>query len=128
MQVTSSGEKHNLDELRNIASKKHLTAPPWAGNAVELEYAKMIGEIVQKKTIKLNKIGFTKFAENNLIIYVNQILPILESDEATKLCNTGLRTYWGETSFDNVYVECYLEVHHYNEGGSKIIPLNNLWE
>jgi hypothetical protein len=122
------GNKHNLDQLRDISSRKHLTAPPWEGNSVEREYAQMVRDIVQKKTEVLNKSGFTKYAENNLIIYVNQILPILVSEEATKLCSEGLLEYWENTSFDNVYAECYSEIHIYNKGGAKVTPLNNLWK
>ena len=122
------GEKHNLKQLRDISSRTQLTAPPWMGNEVEREYSNMIDDIVKTKITTLNKNGFSKYEENNLIIYVNQMLPILESIEATALCGERLHNYWGETSFDNVYVEYHLEVHHYRESGVEILPLNNLWQ
>lgn len=122
------GEEHSLENLRNISSREHLTAPPWMGSDVEQEYAQMIIDITLKKTTKLNKPSFAKYAENNLVIYVNQMLPILETQEATALCGAGLVSCWGETCFDNIYVECHSEIHRYSETGVAIIPLNNLWQ
>jgi hypothetical protein len=122
------GKRHNLEQLRNISSRTRLTAPPRMGNAVEREYAEMICDVINKKTITLDKDGFSKYAENNLIIYVNQMLPILESTEATDLCNEKLLNYWSEASFDNVYVECYSELHHYSERGVIMLPPKNLWQ
>lgn len=122
------GETHTLDEMRDISSREHLTALPWEGNQVEQEYAQMIAEVIKNKTIKLNKSGYKKCAENNLIIYVNQILPILKSQEATEICSNNLTSYWGGDTFDKVYVECHLEFHKYSASGVQIIPLNNLWQ
>jgi len=112
----------------NISSRNQLTAPPWVGNDVEKEYAQMISDIVKKKTQTLSKLGFEKYAENNLIIYVNQMLPILESSEATTLCRAKLCSYWKKDTFDNVYVEYSTEIHHYSQGGVEILPLNDLWK
>lgn len=122
------GETHNLKQLRNISSRTQLTALPWMGNAVELEYARMIKDVVYKKTETLNKAGFSKYPENNLIIFVNQMLPMLEPEEATLLCKKELTGYWGDKSFDNIYVKCDLEIHHYYEDRVKILPLANLWK
>lgn len=122
------GKKHSLGKLRDIASRKKLTAAPWIGNAVEREYAQIVADVTHKKTEVLNKQEFRRFAENNLVIYVNQMLPLLETTEATQLGGEFLRNYWGERSFHNVYVECGAEIHHYYSSGIKIIPLNNLWQ
>lgn len=121
------GSKHTLNQLRDIASRNKLTGMPWEGKSVEREYAQMILDVVLKKTKKLNKPEFTKYDENNLVIYVNQLLPILDSMMATNLCGERLIKYWGNASFDNVYVECKSEIHIYNLGGVKVVPLQDLW-
>lgn len=122
------GVKHKLERLKDISTKKQLTAAPWTGNAVEKEYAQMINDVIKMKTQILNKPGFNKYLENNLIIYINQILPILESNVAVALCSDSLNGYWDATSYENVYVEYDSEIHHYNKSGVKILLLNNLWQ
>lgn len=121
-------QKLNLEQLRDISSRTKLTAMPWIGNEVEREYAQMIRDVINKKTKILNKIGFSKHEENNLIIYVNQSLPDIEHKEATYLCNKSLANYWGKNSFNKVYVECDQEIHYYSELGVTRFPLNNLWK
>ncbi len=122
------GQKYSLDKLRDITSRTNLSAPPWVGNDVEREYAQMISDVVKKKTVILNKAGFNRYQKNNLVIYVNQILPILVFHKATELCSEVLQNYWEASSFDNVYVECYSKIHHYCKKGVKVMPLNNLWK
>jgi len=121
------GKKHNLSDLKNIASRTKLTSLPWMGNDVEEEYAQMVKDIISKKTKKLLKPGFARYVQNNLIIYSNQMLPFLESCEAGRLCHESLHDYWGSDSFDNVYVEHFSEIHHYNRSAVRILPLNDLW-
>ena len=121
------GKKHRLKKLRDIASRKKLTAAPWVGDAVEREYAQMVSDVILKKTAVLNKAGFNRVPENNLVIYVNQMLPILETKKASAMCSESLQSYWGESSFDHVYVECGSEIHHYSANGTEVIQLNNLW-
>ena len=105
-----------------------MTSEPWFGDAVEREYAGMILEIVQRKTLSLNKPGFSKFSENNLVIYDNQTIPGMNSVEAIDLCSRKLAGYWGAASFDHVYILHDQEIHCHSKIRGEPLPLNDLWK
>ncbi|MCI5161624.1 MAG: hypothetical protein D3917_06300 [Candidatus Electrothrix sp. AX5] len=121
------GKKHNLSQMRDLASRE-WRGMPWMGDAVEREYTQLVEDVVQKKTDIFNKPGFNKYTENNLIIYVNHCLPLLDDELAKSLCEEKMQSYWGECSFDNVFVEIYKNIHWYCKGSAIVLPLNDLWK
>lgn len=117
-----------LEELRNIASRKKLSGPPWVGNSVEREYAKIVKDVTLIKTKKMHKEGYSIFLNNALIIYVNQTLPILDTEEAAEICFNELTNYWCGNSFSHIYVEKGDYIVRYQSSGYKIMNVNNLWK
>ncbi len=108
-------EKHTLKSLKEIAKKEKLLVRPWRGNSVEREYAKIITNVVAKKTLVFKKSNFKKFNENILVIYINSSLPILDTHLGAKFCSMDLNDYWGSNKFSSVvaikdgFVTVYME-------------------
>lgn len=119
--------KRNLVELREIASRDKLTGFGWASNSVEREYAKIICDVAQAKTIKMAKTGYERFCENYLLIYCNQSLPVLDISEGAAFCFESLGNYWSPSSFDKILVEKGNNIAVYSKDKYQVLPLNDLW-
>lgn len=120
--------KRKLEKLREIASREKLTGAGWAGNSVEREYADIVFDVASRKTKKMAKVGYQKYQENYLLVYLNQSLPILDQQESATICAERLAGYWSAKSFDSIFVEKGEYITVYSANGYKILPLNDIWK
>ena len=103
-------EKHLPGELRRSKNAilndiiRDKASPPWVGNEVEVEWARVMLHFIDSKVQIINKSGFTKFEENWLLIYNNWPLPRVHHEEACLLLTDSFPNKVLPSEFNRVFI------------------------
>jgi hypothetical protein len=120
--------RRNVEEMRAILRKGHLTAPPWVGDRPEEEWALYMESIVRTKLRKLRRPDFTKFPENWLAIYNNLPIPNVHLQRASDRLLPKIADVWRDTpTFQRIYIEhgpVILEIQRHDTAH---LVLEDLW-
>lgn len=103
-------KKHQPVEFRR--SKKAIlndiirdkASPPWVGNEVEVDWARVMLHFIDSKVKIINKSGFAKFEENWLLIYNNWPLPGVHHEEACSLLTDSFPNKILPSEFNRVFI------------------------
>lgn len=118
-----------LKKQRELFASRHLTAPPYMGDAIEREWAEEIARVVENKQKKLTNSGFEQRPANWLAIMDS--LPIHNDwiPHGLTFLRPLIAPIWSlHPTFDRVFID---------HGGptlifltpdaQEIVPINNLW-
>ena len=103
-------EKHQPGELSrsNIAILDDIIrgngSPPWEGNEVEVDWARVMLHFIDSKVKIINKSGFTKFKENWLLIYNNWPPPGVRHEQACSLLTDSFPNKVLTSEFNRVFI------------------------
>ena len=103
-------KKHQPGELSrsNIAILDDIIrgngSPPWEGNEVEVDWARVMLHFIDSKVKIINKSGFTKFKENWLLIYNNWPLPGVRHEQACSLLTDSFPNKVLPSEFNRVFI------------------------
>lgn len=118
----------SVEEMRDILRRGQLSAPPWAGDRPEEEWALYMESIVRTKLAKLALPEFAKFDENWLAIYNNLPIPNVHLKKASQLLLPRIADVWKEgPTFTRIYVEHGQVILEIRESGTAHLVLNDLW-
>lgn len=103
-------KKHQPGEFRR--SKKAIlndiirdkASPPWVGNEVEVDWARVMLHFIDSKVKIINKSGFAKFEENWLLIYNNWPLPGVHHEEVCSLLTDSFPNKILPSEFNRVFI------------------------
>jgi hypothetical protein len=107
MSLFQWGQKKTNQEIYDIVGRTKLTGPGWEGDSPEIEWALVMAKIINIKTIKLRKEGFSKFPTNYLLIYDNLPRPsYIDFSRSCPQLITNLNSYWDSgVIFDIIFVQ-----------------------
>lgn len=120
--------KLSKDEMRDLIRRERLTAPPWAGDRPEQEWAEYFQSVIEAKLLKLAKPGFEIFPENWLAIYDNLQLPNIDLEKAVGFLLLKLDENWAcIPGFDAIYIEHGAVVVQLSPNKITYMELHDLW-
>ena len=118
----------SVEEMRDILRHGQLTAPPWAGDRPEEEWALSMESIVRVKLGKLARPDFAKFEENWLAIYHNLPIPNVHLQTASHRLLPKIADVWkGTPAFTRIYIEHGPVILEIQEHGTAHFVLDDLW-
>ncbi|OQY02666.1 MAG: hypothetical protein B6I26_00495 [Desulfobacteraceae bacterium 4572_130] len=123
------GKRISANEVYDIATRTKLTGPGREGDELEAEWVKGVRQIVDDKTVKLNKKGFKVYPKNELLIYDTLQLGGVNMAKVVSQLNANLKNYWSmkDRIFNTVFIERSGNIYQFSCNGSEKFPITNLW-
>lgn len=120
--------KLTTDEMRVLLRQDQLSGEPWVGDQPEREWAAQMKRTVDTKSATMQKLGFSCFEKNCLLIYDNLPLPGLDLGKATELLRSELDAQADAAiKFDTIYVEHGGQVVEFSKLGAQSMNVRDLW-
>ena len=101
--------------------------PGWAGDGAERDWAEAMHKVIETKVASAKKPGYVRFAETWLLVYDNLSLPMLNVARAAGLLQPKLTPLWGQSAFQQIFIEHRKEFVHASRDHFEVRPLNDLW-
>ena len=124
---TKLDKKRSRELNRRLLRQPNLTAEPYYGDQMELEWANFIYDVIKSKLGRLRSSDFEKFGENWLVIYDNLGLPC-DRAKAMKCIRPGLTSCWSPIpTFDTIFIEFGGRLACITRAGDEWLDLKDLW-